>query len=322
MLFEFANKQADAIKHTRLQIINEEAKSRLVENRQGQIKGGRRLCCLKLGTSSGGASSHPAPATPFCPGREAGCGNAETRRGGISLEDLPEKCHAGSDEERNLDGEREKRRSQPIETQPGSCNGEGKPVPLSHPFEIQVQGHEPREEWQRGPAPEQTGSHRTGPQSSSPRLAPSHLSPPRLAQAYGSQAADPQWTGWSPALLSPHLRASAGPETAAASTRGKGPCRERDGERWRERRGGGYLRCLTAPPAPRPLDGGPAESAADDNPHLTTRPFCLQGLRRSTHPHGNSGRAVHTIFFHYMPHSLFSPNLYLLIPGPALQGGS
>lgn len=75
--------------------------------------------------------------------------------------------------------------------------------PLSHPFEIQVQGHEPREEWQRGPAPGQTGSHRTGPQSSSPRLAPSHPSPPRLAQAYGSQAADPQWTGRSPTLLSP-----------------------------------------------------------------------------------------------------------------------
>lgn len=85
----------------------------------------------------------------------------------------------------------------------GSCNGEGKPVPLSHPFEIQVQGHEPREEWQRGPAPGQTGSHRTGPPSSSPRLAPSHPSPPRLAQAYGSQAADPQWTGRSPTLLSP-----------------------------------------------------------------------------------------------------------------------
>lgn len=39
------------------------------------------------------------------------------------MEDLPEKCHAGSDEERNLDRERErgrKRRSQPIETQPVS----------------------------------------------------------------------------------------------------------------------------------------------------------------------------------------------------------
>lgn len=59
---------------------------------------------------------------------------------------------------------------------------------------------------------------------------------------------------------------------------------------------GGELHCLTAPPAPRPLDGGPAESAADDNPHLTTRPFCLQGLCRSTHPHGNSGRAIHTIW--------------------------
>lgn len=59
--------------------------------------------------------------------------------------------------------------------------------------------------------------------------------------------------------------------------------------------GGGYLRCLTATPTPRPLDGGPEEYAYDDNPHLTTRPFCLQGLRRSTHPHGNSGRAVHTM---------------------------
>lgn len=81
--------------------------------------------------------------------------------------------------------------------------GEGKPVPLSLPFDIQAQGHEPREEWQRGPAPGQTGSHRTGPPSSSPRLAPSHPSPPRLAQAYGSQEADPQWSGRSPALQTP-----------------------------------------------------------------------------------------------------------------------
>lgn len=64
-------------------------------------------CSHSLGPSSGGAPSHPAPVTPLCPGREAGCGNSETRRGGISLEDLPEKCHAGSDEERNLDRERE-----------------------------------------------------------------------------------------------------------------------------------------------------------------------------------------------------------------------
>lgn len=79
----------------------------------------------------------------------------------------------------------------------------GSQSPLSHPFEIQVQGHEPREEWQCGPAPGQTGSHHTGPPSSSPCLAPSHPSPPRLAQAYGSQAADPQWSGRSPALKSP-----------------------------------------------------------------------------------------------------------------------
>lgn len=34
---EFTGKQTDAIKHIRLQIINEETKSRLVENQQGQI---------------------------------------------------------------------------------------------------------------------------------------------------------------------------------------------------------------------------------------------------------------------------------------------
>lgn len=61
----------------------------------------------------------------------------------------------------------------------------GRASPLSHPFEIQVQGHEPREGWQRGPAPGQTGSHRTGPRSSSPCPAPvpSHPSSPHLAQA-------------------------------------------------------------------------------------------------------------------------------------------
>lgn len=169
----------------------------------------------------------------------------------------------------------------------GSCNGEAKPVPLSHPFEIQVQGHEPREEWQRGPAPGQTGSHRTGPQSSSPCLAPSHPSPPRLAQAYGSQAADPQWTGRSPTLLSPNSEPLPGSKQWQHPL-GERPCGDGGWGEW-------CLYYLTAPPAPRPLDGGPAESAADDNPHLTTRPFCLQGLRRSTHPHGNSGRAVHTM---------------------------
>lgn len=46
----------------------------------------------------------------------------------------------------------------------------------------------------------------------------------------------------------------------------------------------------------RPLDDGPKWSATDDNPHLAIRPFCLQGLCRSTHPHGNSGKAVHTMW--------------------------
>lgn len=62
-----------------------------------------------------------------------------------------------------------------------------------------------------------------------------------------------------------------------------------------QRRVEGHLRCLTAPPAPRLLDGGPAESAADDNPHLATGPRCLRGLCGSTHPHGNSGRASHSM---------------------------
>ena len=63
-----------------------------------------------MGPAQGERRPCPAPATPLCPGREAGCGNAETRRGGISLEDLPEKCHAASDEERNLDRQRERER--------------------------------------------------------------------------------------------------------------------------------------------------------------------------------------------------------------------
>lgn len=40
---EFANKQMDAIKHTRLQIIFEETKSSLVESRQGQTRRERTL---------------------------------------------------------------------------------------------------------------------------------------------------------------------------------------------------------------------------------------------------------------------------------------
>lgn len=58
-----------------------------------------------------------------------------------------------------------------------------------------AQGHEPREEWQRGPAPGQTGSHRTGLASSPPTppsLPPHPHTPPRLASSFtGSQGADP-----------------------------------------------------------------------------------------------------------------------------------
>lgn len=64
--------------------------------------------------------SHPTRATVLCPGREEGHGNAKTRRGRISPEDLPEKCHAASNEESNLDREQEEQRSQPSETQPVS----------------------------------------------------------------------------------------------------------------------------------------------------------------------------------------------------------
>lgn len=45
---EFANRQTDAIKSTRLQIINEEAKSRRVENWQGQISGWERTAASRL----------------------------------------------------------------------------------------------------------------------------------------------------------------------------------------------------------------------------------------------------------------------------------
>lgn len=82
------------------------------------------------------------------------------------------------------------------------------PSPPSLAFDMGVQGHEPREEWQCGPAPGQTGSHRTGPASSSPRLTPpkppNHIPtpppPPRLAPGFtGSQGADPpQWSGPEP----------------------------------------------------------------------------------------------------------------------------
>lgn len=156
--------------------------------------------------------------------------------------------------------------------------------PLSHPFEIQVQGHEPREEWQRGPAPGQTGSHRTGPQSSSPGLAPSHCSPPRLVQAYGSQAADPQWTGRSPALLS-----SISDPLLGLKQQQNPPGRE----------------------ALRSLGGASTASQLLLHPGLWMGAQCslllmitptsppgrsaFRALCRSTHPHGNSGRAVHTM---------------------------
>lgn len=92
--------------------------------------------------------------------------------------------------------------------------------PLSHPFEIQMQGHEPREGWQRGPAPGQTGSHRTGPRSSSPCPALSQPSSPHLAQAYKSQAGYPQWSDRSPARQEPRHTASA---SAGRGTLQRGP---------------------------------------------------------------------------------------------------
>lgn len=42
----------------------------------------------------------------------------------------------------------------------GSCKGEGEPP--THHISLKEQGHEPSEEWQCGPAPGQTGSHRAG----------------------------------------------------------------------------------------------------------------------------------------------------------------
>lgn len=75
--------------------------------------------------------------------------------------------------------------------------------PLSHPFEIPVQGHEPREEWQCGPALGRQAVTALG--HGPARLAspnpihpiPAHPLWPR------PQAASPQWTGWSPARWSP-----------------------------------------------------------------------------------------------------------------------
>lgn len=76
-----------------------------------------------------------------------------------------------------------------------------------------------------GPAPEQTGSHRTGPQASSPRLAPSHPILPRLAQAYGSQASYPQWSCWSPTRQRPISEPSQALKQQQ-HPQGEKPCRE------------------------------------------------------------------------------------------------
>lgn len=106
----------------------------------------------------------------------------------------------------------------------GWCSGDPATVrerasPLSHPFEIQVQGHEPREGWQRGPAPGQTGSHRTGPRSSSPCPAPSHPSSPHLAQA-GLRVRQATPSGQSRAV---HDKS---PITQPQHPLGEAPCRE------------------------------------------------------------------------------------------------
>lgn len=154
----------------------------------------------------------------------------------------------------------------------------------SHPFEIQVQGHEPREEWQRGPAPEQTGSHRAGPQSSSPLLAPAPLEPTPSVPGLWESGSRPPTDRPEPCATERRVGFSVGFEAEATSPGETGPAGMM-----------GCIHCIAASPAPRPLDGGPEWSADDDNPHLTIRPLCLRGLCRSTHPHGNSGKAVHTV---------------------------
>lgn len=95
----------------------------------------------------------------------------------------------------------------------------GRASPLSHPFEIQVQGHERREGWQCGPAPGQTGSHRTGLRSSSPCPAPSHPSSPHLAQA-GARVRQATPSGQRRA---PRDRS---PITQSQHPLGEAPCRE------------------------------------------------------------------------------------------------
>lgn len=164
-----------------------------------------------------------------------------------------------------------------------SCNGEGKPIPPVTSFEIQVQGHEPREEWQRGPAPGQTGSHRTGPQSSSPGLAPSHCSPPRLDQAYGSQAADPQWTGRSPALLS------------SISDPLLGLKQQNPPGREALRSLGGASTASQLLLHPGLWMGAQCSLLLMITPTSPPGRSAFRALCRSTHPHGNSGRAVHTM---------------------------
>lgn len=60
-----------------------------------------------LGPPRGGALSHPNPSRSTLPRRGGWLRECRDQEGrNFSLEDLPEKCHAGSDEERNLDRER------------------------------------------------------------------------------------------------------------------------------------------------------------------------------------------------------------------------
>lgn len=102
----------------------------------------------------------------------------------------------------------------------GSCA----PHPSSsHPFEIQVQGHEPREEWQRGPAPEQTGSHRAGLQSSSPVLAPAPLEPTPSVPGLRESGSRPPTDRPEPCAAERRVRFAVGFETEATSPREMGP---------------------------------------------------------------------------------------------------
>lgn len=65
-------------------------------------------CSRRLGPARGERHTTQPQPLHFAQAGRLAAGMPRPGGRNFSLEDLPDKCHAGSDEERNLDGERER----------------------------------------------------------------------------------------------------------------------------------------------------------------------------------------------------------------------